>query len=174
MGVSKNRGEPPQNGWFIMVPNPIKNGWFGGIFPPLFLVQPPYTPLVQTEFEQQIWIGVKWQGDAWHVWIPVFFDLFSKEKAGEMWSELIYINILVLPKPCNNGSSIHFLWREPNLNLHDFHVVNQCFLGPKQWVMKRAKVGTFGWFFRGVRNDFWMNFIVWHDEFLQEKWDIKL
>jgi len=25
MGVSKNRGSPPQNGWFIME-NPIKNG----------------------------------------------------------------------------------------------------------------------------------------------------
>ena len=30
MGVSKNRGTVPQNGWFIMVPNPIKMDDLGG------------------------------------------------------------------------------------------------------------------------------------------------
>ena len=32
MDVSKNSGENPQNGWFIME-NPIKIGWFGGPTP---------------------------------------------------------------------------------------------------------------------------------------------
>ena len=36
MGVSKNKG--PQNGWFIMVPNPIKMDDLG--FSPLFLETP--------------------------------------------------------------------------------------------------------------------------------------
>ena len=36
MGVSKNRGFYPQNGWFIMVPNPIKMDDFGGFTTPIF------------------------------------------------------------------------------------------------------------------------------------------
>ena len=40
MGVSKNR-ENHQNGWFIMVPNPIKMDDLGG--PPLFWETPKYT-----------------------------------------------------------------------------------------------------------------------------------
>ena len=40
MDVSKNRGTPnPQNGWFIMVPNPIKIDDLGV---PLFLETPTY------------------------------------------------------------------------------------------------------------------------------------
>ena len=40
LGVSKNRGKTPQNGWFIME-NPIyKNGWFGGVKHPYFWKHP--------------------------------------------------------------------------------------------------------------------------------------
>ena len=37
MDVSKNRGKKPQNGWFMMVQNPIKMDDLGG-FSHLFLV----------------------------------------------------------------------------------------------------------------------------------------
>ena len=38
MDVSKNRRFSPQNGWFIMVPNPIKMDDLGGV--PIFLETP--------------------------------------------------------------------------------------------------------------------------------------
>ena len=52
LGVSKNRATPK---WMvkIMVPNPMKNGWFAGVFPWFLVWKHPFWNFPQNEFQSQ-------------------------------------------------------------------------------------------------------------------------
>ena len=93
--LNQKNGEQTQNGWFIMVPNPIKNGMIWGVFPPhifgkhpdgsVFTIPPTFQPsfsdgIPSSVFAEAHGIGSSTSMERIHVESLCSWEFFQKKQ----------------------------------------------------------------------------------------------